>query len=143
MPTTAQEWTAFVALVPYFSAYHAESKIKDRLLAVVRRYEGQILSREALLLQAGLSFFADDLDVDLALMQLVREGCLVPIADRPFTFALNLSHSKARCDHLSQKPPSSLADGDRRGGCELGTTVSKFRSGNEAARIAQRLFPAG
>jgi hypothetical protein len=40
------------------------------------------------------------------LMQLVREGCLVPIADRPFTFALNLSHSKGaeRCDHLSQKP---------------------------------------
>jgi hypothetical protein len=27
-------------------------------------------------------------------MQFVREGWLVPIADRPFTFALNLSHSK-------------------------------------------------
>ena len=26
---------------------------------------------------------------------------------------------------------------------ELGTTVSKFRSGNEAARIARRLFPGG
>jgi hypothetical protein len=104
MPTTAQEWTAFMALIPYSSAYHAESKIQGRLLAVVRRCEGQILSREVLLLQAGLSFFADDLDVDLALMQFVREGWLVPIADRPFTFALNLSHAKGaeRCDHLSQ-----------------------------------------
>lgn len=103
MPTTAQEWAAFVALVPYFSAYHAESNIQDRLLAAVRRCEGQMLSREALLLQAGLSFFADDLDVDLALMQLVRERRLVPIADRPFTFALHLSHPKGaeRCDHPS------------------------------------------
>lgn len=48
---------------------------------------------------AGLSFFADDLNVDLALMQFVREARLVPIADRPFTFALNFTPSKAaeRC----------------------------------------------
>lgn len=59
-----------------------------------RRCEEPILSREALLLRAGLSFFADDVDIDLALMQFVREGWLVPIADRPFTFALNLSNSK-------------------------------------------------
>ena len=94
MPTTTQEWAAFIALVPYFSACHAESKIQDRLLAVVRRCEEPILSRGTLLLQAGLSFFADDLDVDLALMQFIREGWLVPITDRPFTFALNLSNSK-------------------------------------------------
>jgi hypothetical protein len=54
-----------------------------------------VISREALVLRAGLIFFADDLNVDLALMQFVREAWLVPIADRPFTFALNLTHSKA------------------------------------------------
>ena len=62
------------------------------MLAVVRRCEEPILSREALVLQAGLSFFANDLDVDLALMQFVREGWLVPIADCPFTFTLNPFH---------------------------------------------------
>ena len=109
MPTTAQEWAAFIALVPYFSACHAESKIQDRLLAVVRRCEEPILSREALLLQAGLSFFADDLNVDLALMQFVREAWLVPIANCPFTFALNLSESKAaeRCASCSRPAVNS------------------------------------
>lgn len=99
MPTAAQEWAAFMALVPYFSACPAAPKIRDRLLAVVRRCEQPVLSRETLVLRAGLSFFADDLNIDLALMRFVREAWLVPIADRPFTFALNLNHSKAaeRC----------------------------------------------
>lgn len=98
MLTTAQEWAAFMALVPYFSACPAPPKIRDRLLSVVRQCEQPVLSRETLVLRAGLSFFADDLDVDLALMQFVREAWLVPVADRPFTFALNLTHSKAeRC----------------------------------------------
>ena len=99
MAATAQEWAAFMALVPYFSACPAPPKIRDRLLAVVRQCEQPVLSRETLVLRAGLSFFADDLNVDLALMQFVREAWLVPIADRPFTFALNLTHSKAaeRC----------------------------------------------
>lgn len=99
MPTTAQEWAAFMALVPYFSAHHAASKIRHRLLAALQQCKDPVLSRDALLLRAGLSFFADDLNVDLALMQFVREARLVPIADRPFTFALNFTPSKAaeRC----------------------------------------------
>ena len=106
MPTTTQEWAAFIALVPYFSACHAESKIQDRLVVVVLRCEEAILSREALLLQAGLSFFANDLNVDLALMQFVREGWLEPIPDRPFTFALNLSRAKRakRCVPSCSRP---------------------------------------
>src|ERR1700747_923338 len=109
MPTTAQEWVAFIALLPYFSACHAEPKIHARLLAVLRQCEEPILSREALLLQAGLSFFADDLNVDLALMQFVREGWLVSIPDRPFTFALNLSRSK-RAERCA---PSASSVGSR------------------------------
>ena len=99
MPTTAQEWAAFIALVPYFSVCHAAPKIRDRLLASLQQCQDPVLSLDALLLRAGLSFFADDLNVDLALMQFVRGGWLVPIADWPFTFALNLTHSKAaeRC----------------------------------------------
>ena len=99
MPTTAQEWAAFMALVPYFSAHHAAPKMRHRLLAALQQCKDPVVSRDALLLRAGLSFFADDLNVDLALMQFVREGWLAPIVDRPFTFALNLTHSKAaeRC----------------------------------------------
>ena len=106
MPTTVQEWVAFIALVPYFSACQAKPKIHARLLATFRRCDEAILSRETLLLQAGLSFFADDLNVDLALMQFVREGWLVPIPDRPFTFALSLSRSKLaeRCAPSCSRP---------------------------------------
>ena len=95
MPTTAQEWAAFMALVPYFSAHHTAPKMRHRLLAALQQCKHPVVSRDALLKRAGLSFFADDLNVDLALMQFVREGWLAPIVDRPFTFALNLTPSKA------------------------------------------------
>ena len=99
MPNTAQQWAAFTALVPYFSACPASPKIRDQLLAIVRQCEQSVLSRETLVLRAGLSLFADDFNIDLALMQFVREDWLVPIADGPFTFALNLHPSNAteRC----------------------------------------------
>lgn len=99
MSPLQQEWAGFIALVPYLSAYHAAPKMRDRLLAALQQCQDPVLSLDALLLRAGLSFFADDLNVDLALMQFVREGWLTPIADRPFTFALSLTHSKAaeRC----------------------------------------------
>jgi hypothetical protein len=74
MPTLQQEWAAFIALVPYFSFHHAAPKLGDRLLAVLRQCEESVVSRENLLLRAGLSFFADELDCDLALMQFVGEG---------------------------------------------------------------------
>src|SRR5947209_7853362 len=101
MSPLQQEWAAFIALVPYFSAHHAPPKMRDRLLAALQQCKDPVLSLDALLLRAGLSFFADDLNVDLALMQFVREGWLVPIPDRPFTFALNLTHSKAAEQCLS------------------------------------------
>jgi hypothetical protein len=104
------EWAAFIALVPYFSAYHAAAKMRDRLLAALQQCKHPVLSRDALLLRAGLSFFADDLNVDLALMQLVREGWLVPIADRPLMFALNLTHLKPAERCLSSL--SNQAGGD-------------------------------
>ena len=69
--------------------------MRNRLLAALQQCKDPVLSLDVLLLRAGLSFFADDLKVDLALMQLVRERWLVPITDRPFTFALNLIHLKA------------------------------------------------
>ena len=99
MSPLQQEWAAFIALVPDFSAHHGAPKMRDRLLAALQQCKAPVLSRDALLQRAGLSFFADDLNVDLALMQFVREGWLAPIADRPFTFALNLTPSKAaeRC----------------------------------------------
>src|SRR3954471_13082737 len=88
-----------MALVPYFSTCPAPPNYRDRLLAVVRQCEQPVLSRETLVLRAGLSFFADDLNVDLSLMQFVREACLVPIADHPFAVALSLTHARAaeRC----------------------------------------------
>jgi hypothetical protein len=95
MSPLQQEWAGFVALVPYFSAHHAAPKMRHRLLAALQQCKDPVLSRDALLSRTGLSFFADDLNVDFALMQFVREGWLVPIADRPFTFALNLTHAKA------------------------------------------------
>ena len=70
-------------------------RLRHRLLTALQQCKDPVLSLDALLLRAGLSFFADDLNVDLALMQFVREGWLAPIVDRPFTFALNLTHSKA------------------------------------------------
>ena len=110
MPTTVQEWVAFIALVPYFSACQAEPKIHARLLATFRRCEEPILSRETLLLRAGLSFFAEDIDVNLALMRFVREGWLVPLPDRPFTFAVNLHKQESDATITLKAPPSGLAD---------------------------------
>lgn len=94
MSPLQQQWAAFIALVRYFSAHHAAAKIRDRLFAALQQCKDPVLSLDDLLLRAGLSFFADDLNVDLALMEFVREGWLAPIADRPLTFALNLTHSK-------------------------------------------------
>ena len=102
-----------MALVPYFSAHPAAPEMRHRLLAALQQCKDPVVSRDALLLRAGLSFFADDLNVDLALMQFVREGWLVPISDRPFTFPSS---------SLLQKPPSDachlfqigLAASDRR-----------------------------
>jgi hypothetical protein len=82
------EWGAFLGLIPYFVACPGPWKFRDRLLTSLPHDPELVITREAILLRAGLSFFTDDLGVDLALMQLVREGLLLPIADIPFTFVL-------------------------------------------------------
>ena len=94
MSTSQQEWAAFLALIPYFTSDPGPLKIRNRLLFFLRHCKEPILSRHALLLGAGLSFFADEFAVDLALMQLIREGVIRPVIDCPFTFALDGSPPK-------------------------------------------------
>lgn len=55
----------------------------------IRQCKDPVLSRDDLLLHAGLSFFADDFEADFALMELVRDGLIRAIADRPFLFAIH------------------------------------------------------
>ena len=88
VPTERNEWKAFLALVPFLSHQAAPAFLRDRMRAALERIEATHIHREALLLEAGLTFFADSLDVDLALMQLVREGLLEPMRDQPFTFLI-------------------------------------------------------
>ena len=94
MPTPQQEWAAFLALIPYFTFDPGPLKIRDRLMIFLQQCQEPILSRHTLLLQAGLSFFADEFEVDLALMQLIRNGVIRPVTDGPFTFALDGSPPK-------------------------------------------------
>src|SRR5947208_3716591 len=94
MPTEQQQWAAFLALVPYFWACPGPLKMRTRLLTFLQQCRELTLTRDILLLQAGLSFFADDVEVDLALMQLVREGLLLPVAEAPFTFVIRVPHAK-------------------------------------------------
>jgi len=93
MSTSQQEWAAFLALIPYFTSDPGPLKIRNRLLFFLRHCKEPILSRHALLLGAGLSFFADEFEVDLALMQLIREGVIRPEVDAPFTFVICFPHA--------------------------------------------------
>lgn len=70
MSTEAEEWTAFLALVPYFSACPGPPNFRNRLLLFLHRCEDYVLTRETLLLHAGLSFFADHLEADLTSKQI-------------------------------------------------------------------------
>lgn len=106
MPTKQQEWAAFRALIPYFSDCSGPSKLRTRLLTAIRQGQEQIVTRETLLLRSGLSFFAEELEVDLVLMELVREGVIYPVADSPFTFAITHSPKGA---HSCERSPSKQA----------------------------------
>ncbi len=59
----------------------------NRLLTFLRQCKDRVLTRDVLL-HAGLSFFAEEVEVDLALMQLVRDHVIIPVPERPFTFDL-------------------------------------------------------
>ncbi len=80
------EWEAFLALTPLFSEAPLSVPIYDKLLHAAQRRENECLTRYGLLLEAGLTFFEHLLDVDLALMRLIRENHLEPVRERPFTF---------------------------------------------------------
>lgn len=85
------EWEAFLALTPTFSELAFSASFYDRLLRAAQRTQADFARRDALILEAGLSFFEESLDVELALMQLMREGILEPVPDRPFTFVVHRS----------------------------------------------------
>ncbi len=104
MPTKQQEWAAFRALIPYFSGCSGPMKIRAQLLTAIRQCEEWIVTRDALVLRSGLSFFAEELEVDVVLMELVREGAIYPVADSPFTFALHSNPKGAgSCERSSSK----------------------------------------
>ena len=107
MSTKQQEWAAFIALVPYFSSSSGPPKIRTRLLTSIRQCEERIITRDALLLRSGLSFFADEFEVDLVLMELIRNGVICPVADSPFTFAIQHSYPKGA--DPCERSPSRLA----------------------------------
>jgi hypothetical protein len=108
MPTKQQEWAAFLALVPYFSGCSGPSKIRTRLLTTIRQCEERIVTRDALLLRSGLSFFAEELEVDLVLMQLIRERVICPVVGVPFTFAIQHSYPKG-ADSCERSPSKQAA----------------------------------
>ena len=81
-------------------------KIRTRLLTAIRQCKERIVTRDALLLRSGLSFFTEELEVDLVLMQLIREHAIDPVADAPFTFAL---HSSPKGEDSCERSPSKQA----------------------------------
>lgn len=97
MSPKLQEWAAFIALVPYFYACPGPPRLCTRLRIFLSQCKDPVLLRDDLLLRAGLSFFADDFESDLALMELVRDGSLRPIADCPFLFAISHPKGVERC----------------------------------------------
>ncbi len=109
MSAKQQEWAAFLALVPYFSACVGPSKLRTRLLAAIRRFDEPIVTRDVLLLRSGLSFFAEEFDLDLVLMELVRNSVICPVVNSPFTFAVPRSYPKgaALCERSPSKPPDA------------------------------------
>jgi hypothetical protein len=89
-----KEWEAFLALAPVLSEATLSVPIYNRFLRAVQRSQTGSITRERLLLEAGLSFFEESLDVDLALMRLLCEGHLEAVRDRPFTFCVRRINDK-------------------------------------------------
>ena len=111
MSAKQQEWAAFRALVPYFSACCGPPQIRTRLLIAIGKCEERVVTREALLLRAGLSFFAEEFAVDLVLMELVRDRVIYPIVDSPFTFAIQHSYPKGSNSCVSSQSKPAGASG--------------------------------
>ncbi len=111
--TEAHEWEAFLALLPFFSGAVYPASVYDRCLGAVQRRQGEHLTRAALVAEAGLSFFEHSFNIDLALMQLVRESRLTPVSEPPFTFYATRKENDHASDIPQSRPPI-LAYGSRR-----------------------------
>jgi len=92
------EWEAFLALMPILSDAPFSALIYEKLLRGTQRRQHECLTRHALLLEAGLTFFEHLIDVDLAIMQLAREHYLEPVPNQPFTFRTGKEQHESTSD---------------------------------------------
>ena len=106
--TGSAKWEAFLGLLPLLSQQAVTPAIRSRLSAAICRLTGETVGRDALLLQSGLSFFDDSLEVDIALMQLIREGVLTPFSEKPFTFCVVPPKGAALCVPSRSKPDAAF-----------------------------------
>jgi hypothetical protein len=84
-----QEWEAFLALTPVMEVGDTQTSTYKRLYGACSRLAAKgVVTRDVLILEAGLSFFEECAEPDLALMGLVRRGILKPIPQEPFQFAI-------------------------------------------------------
>jgi len=87
---TAQEWEAFLALSQVMDLGSLDATVSVRLeKACGRLAQKAPVTRDALILESGLSFFDECAAPDLALMSLVRQGVLQPIVSEPFSFTID------------------------------------------------------
>ena len=84
------EWEAFLALSQILDLGNLDAKVYSRLeKACSRLVEKTPITRDALILESGLSFFDECSAPDLAMMSLVRQGVLKPILFQPFHFTID------------------------------------------------------
>jgi hypothetical protein len=85
------EWEAFLALSQVMDLGTLDVGVYCRLQSACGRVAREtVVTREALILESGLSFFDECAEPDLALMSLVRQGILEPVASQPFRFKIHL-----------------------------------------------------
>lgn len=93
---TAQEWEAFLALSQVMDLGTLDANVSTRLEKACGRLAQQAsVTRQALILESGLSFFDECAAPDLALMSLVRQGVLQPIVSEPFSFHIDSASEAA------------------------------------------------
>jgi Rad52/22 family double-strand break repair protein len=87
---TRHEWEAFLALSEMMDLSALDTNVYSRLEKACERLADQsLITRDALILESGLSFFDECAAPDLALMSLVRRGILKPISAQPFHFIID------------------------------------------------------
>ncbi len=78
----------------------------NRLLLFLRQCKDRVLTRDSLLLHAGLNFFAEEVEVDLALMQLLHDHMIIPVPERPLS-----STSVLACERISKGKWRAFGEG--------------------------------